>query len=60
MGCGFFWGILFIIVGFWIWVSNHGLVIFRFSRDWPVLLIVLGVYLILMIRRRRFFIHHKD
>jgi len=53
MGCGFFWGIFLIIVGLWIWASNHNVVVFKFGRDWPVLLVVLGIYLIVMIRRRR-------
>ncbi len=56
MGCGFYWGILLIVVGFWIWASNHNIIVFKFSRDWPILLVLLGIYLIIAIRRRRFFI----
>jgi len=39
------WGLLFIAVGAWLLISNYGLVehSFRFSRDWPILLIAVGL-----------------
>ena len=57
MGCSILWGIMLVVVGLWIWASNHGMAVFRFSRDWPVLFVLLGIYIIIAVRRRRFFIH---
>ena len=39
-------GIIILIIGLWIWLSNFGLIFIKFSRDWPVILILLGIYLI--------------
>lgn len=38
------WGLVIIAVGLWIWLANLGLVTgIVFSRDWPVIVIVVGV-----------------
>jgi hypothetical protein len=41
----FLWGILFIIVGVTIWASNLNYIPFNldFSRNWPIILIAIGV-----------------
>ncbi len=39
-------GIVLIIIGAWIWLSNLGIVIINFSRDWPLLIILLGIYIV--------------
>jgi len=43
----FFWPLLLILVGIWIWLSNLDLVNFRFQRDWPLILILIGIYEVL-------------
>lgn len=54
MGCGIFGPIILIIIGAWIWASNYGYVkFFRFSRDWPIILILIGIYGIYLITRRK-------
>ena len=54
MGCGILGPLILIMAGIWIWASNHGLVkFFRFSRDWPIILILLGLYGLFLINRRR-------
>ncbi len=53
MGCGFFIAILLIVIGLWIWASNYGIVVFSFYRDWPVLFILIGIFALLRLRRRR-------
>ena len=41
------WGILLILIGFWIWAPGlHLPPIFQFSHSWPVLLVLLGVRVI--------------
>jgi len=41
----FFWGLLIISVGGLIWASNFGYISlsFRFSRDWPVVIVGIGL-----------------
>lgn len=38
-----FWGIVIIGIGLWIWLSNLGIASFRWSRDWPVIIILIGL-----------------
>ncbi len=38
-----YWALIFIGIGIWILLSNYHLIAFNFSRDWPVLLIALGI-----------------
>ncbi|HID32704.1 MAG TPA: hypothetical protein EYP24_04935 [bacterium (Candidatus Stahlbacteria)] len=56
MGCSILGPVILIVIGVWIWASNYGLVrFFRFSRDWPLILIIIGaygLYLILWGRQR--------
>jgi hypothetical protein len=53
MGCGLFFAFLLIFVGAWIWASNYGIVVFSFYRDWPLLFVILGLWALMKIRRRR-------
>jgi hypothetical protein len=53
MGCGLWFAIMLIVVGAWIWGSNHGLLTFSFYRDWPLLFIVLGVVVFAKLWRKR-------
>jgi hypothetical protein len=53
MGCGIFSSLLLILVGIWIWASNYGIRVFSFYRDWPLLFVVLGLWILLKINRRR-------
>lgn len=41
----FFWGLLVVGVGAFIWAHNYGLVgfSFNFSKDWPVFIIAIGL-----------------
>ncbi len=39
-------GIILLFIGLWIWFSNLGIGFINFSRDWPVLIILLGTWII--------------
>jgi type VI protein secretion system component VasK len=42
-----FWGIIIILVGLWIWAGTLGLPdVYRFGKNWPILLILLGGYIV--------------
>lgn len=52
------WGIAILVVGLWIWLSHLGVPYISFSKNWPLLLVGLGVYIVVrrvrrMVRRRR-------
>ena len=41
------WGIIVALVGVWIWASNRSLLdVYQFSRTWPILLVVLGAWIL--------------
>lgn len=42
------WGLFWIALGAWILLSNHGLLAhgFSFHRDWPIILIAVGVLIL--------------
>ncbi|MDI6740705.1 MAG: DUF5668 domain-containing protein [Candidatus Edwardsbacteria bacterium] len=42
------WGLFWITLGAWLLLSNYDLVAYRFSfhRDWPVILIAIGVIIL--------------
>ncbi len=51
-------GIIIILIGLWIWLSNLGYLSFSFSRDWPVLIVIIGILILIdgiarYIRRHR-------
>ncbi|OYD16389.1 hypothetical protein CH330_02950 [candidate division WOR-3 bacterium JGI_Cruoil_03_51_56] len=39
-------GIVIMVVGLWIWLSCLGVPYISFSKNWPLLLIALGIYII--------------
>jgi|GEM_PF-633307 hypothetical protein len=42
-----FWGVIIILIGLWVWAGTLGLPEnFRFGRNWPLLLVLLGAYVI--------------
>lgn len=47
------WGLFLLILGVWIWLSKLGVPYVSFSRNWPLILIAFGVYLIVRTIRRR-------
>lgn len=46
-------GIVVILIGIWIWLSHFGIAFISFRRDWPVLIILLGIWMILKRNRSR-------
>ncbi len=38
-----YWAIIFILVGIFILLSNYNFIAFNFSRDWPLILIAIGI-----------------
>ena len=41
----FFWGLLIVSIGGLIWASNLGYlsISFRFGRDWPIIIVAIGL-----------------
>ena len=39
-------GLLFLMIGLWIWLSNLGVPNVSFGKNWPVIIIVAGIYVI--------------
>ena len=57
------WGLFWIALGAWLILSNYDLVAYQFSfhRDWPILLIAIGVLIIVRsFTRRRPLWHQRD
>lgn len=40
-------GILLIVIGLWIWFDYLGVPYIAFSKNWPLLLVTFGLYLII-------------
>lgn len=53
MGCGLLFAIFLILIGVWIWASNYGITVFSFYRDWPIIIVLIGIYIFLKLRRRK-------
>ena len=49
----YWWGIILIIIGLWIWLSSLGVPYISFSKNWPLILIFLGLYIIIRRLTRR-------
>ena len=52
------WGILFIAVGLWIWLSKFGVLSFEWHRDWPFIIVTIGIVILIegitsIFRRRK-------
>jgi hypothetical protein len=54
------WGVFFVVLGMWIWLSALGVPYISFATNWPLLLVALGVYIIVhrACRHRRW--HRKN
>jgi ABC-type amino acid transport system permease subunit len=48
-------GVALVVVGLWIWLSALGVPYIAFSRNWPLLIVALGVHIIVrsVVRRAR-------
>jgi len=50
-------GLLLLVIGLWLWLSNLGVPYIAFNRNWPLLLVAFGVYVVVRMatrhRRRR-------
>ena len=46
------WGVFFVVLGLWIWLSALGVPYISFATNWPLLLVALGVYIIAHRARR--------
>jgi amino acid permease len=51
----YWWGIILIIIGLWIWLSSIGVPYISFSKNWPLILVFWGLYIIIrrLTRRQR-------
>lgn len=47
------WGAALVLVGLWIWLSALGVPYMLFSRDWPLLIVAFGIYIIVRRATRR-------
>ena len=48
------WGVFFVFLGLWIWLSALGVPYIAFARNWPLLLVAFGIYIIVhRVRRHR-------
>ncbi len=47
------WGGILVVVGLWIWLSALHVPYMVFRRDWPLLIVALGVYIIVRRVRRQ-------
>jgi hypothetical protein len=47
------WGAVVTLVGTWIWASNRNLLdAYQFSKTWPALIVLLGIYILVKGTRR--------
>jgi len=54
------WGVFFVVLGLWIWLSALGVPYISFATNWPLLLVGLGVYIIAHRARRHRRWHRKS
>jgi len=54
MGCGVLFAIFLIVIGAWIWASNYNITLFSFYRDWPILVVLIGIYIFIRLKRRKY------
>jgi hypothetical protein len=40
------WGLTLVVIGLWIWLSALGVPYIAFSRNWPLLIVALGIYIV--------------
>ncbi len=54
------WGVTLVVVGLWIWLSALGVPYLEFGRNWPLLIVAFGIYIIVHRVRRYRRWHHKS
>jgi len=54
------WGVFFVVLGLWIWLSALGVPYIAFAKNWPLLLVAFGVYIIVHRARRYRRWHRKS
>jgi len=54
MGCGVLSAIFLIVIGAWIWASNYNITLFSFYRDWPIIVVLIGIYFFIRLKRRKY------
>jgi ABC-type amino acid transport system permease subunit len=54
------WGVFLVFLGAWIWLSALGVPYIEFSRNWPLLIVAFGVYIIVQRVRRYRRWHRKS
>jgi ABC-type nickel/cobalt efflux system permease component RcnA len=48
------WGVAFVVIGLWMWLSALGVPYLEFGRNWPLLIVAFGIYIIVhRVRRYR-------
>jgi hypothetical protein len=52
------WGILLLLIGAWLWLAKLGYLSFDLARDWPVIIIIVGLFTVIegivyFVRRKR-------
>jgi hypothetical protein len=42
------WGLIIILIGLWIWFAKLGIIKhgISFGRDWPIILIIIGIMML--------------
>lgn len=57
----YWWGIILIIIGLWIWLSSLGVPYISFSKNWPLILVFWGLYIIIRrLTRRQRWVRHSQ
>ena len=46
------WGVFFVVLGLWIWLSALGVPYIAFAKNWPLLIVAFGIYIIVQRMRR--------
>ncbi len=46
------WGVAVLVLGLWIWLSALGVPYISFSKNWPLLIVAVGVWIIVRRLRR--------
>ena len=52
------WGIFLVLLGAWIWLSALSVPYMNFGRDWPLLVVAFGIFIIYR-RIVRYSRHHR-
>jgi ABC-type amino acid transport system permease subunit len=54
------WGLTLVVIGLWIWLSALGVPYIAFAKNWPLLIVAFGIYIVVrrVLRYRRW--HRKS